>query len=224
MALGTFDLLVLYKAIELVLIFWLLALLFKWVLQFVFGTKGAKIIGSIGYVINFAIKKFMLTKIFRIEVHQSDPFKLVFEHEKTDRWDILFTSVMFIPMTLGLFFGTLVGTIGLLLEEELVILSIFLYVFGFLIAVNSVPTYNDIKDLKDCSARSIVIWFIIATILCAIFAAILIPFLKSLGVIIAVFSGVIFTTIMTYFIPLISERMSTTGRASIISGTVDLDG
>ena len=102
MALEMFDILVLYKAIELFLLFWLLGLLFKWVLTIVFGEKGARIIGFIGYVINFQIKKFMLSKIFKIEVTECDPFKLSFKHEETDRWDVLFTSLVVVPMVLGL--------------------------------------------------------------------------------------------------------------------------
>ncbi|MHA1211377.1 MAG: hypothetical protein ACTSSH_02850 [Candidatus Heimdallarchaeota archaeon] len=212
-----------YKAIELVLVFWLLGLLLKWTLTFIFGEKVAKVIGFLGYTVNFGLKKFVLSKIFRIEVFESDPFKLKFEHEETDRWDILFTSLVLIPMGVGLVFGTLIGTIGLLFED-LALLSIFLYIFGFLIAVNSIPTYQDIKELKDCSVRSIVIWFSIATLLCAILAAILVPFIDSIGIIIAILTGIVATTIITFYIPGISDRMVGEESRSLIGGTVDLDG
>ena len=112
-------------------------MLFKWVIHFIFGNKGAKIIGFIGYAINFAIKKFILEKIFKKEVYKSDPFSLTFKHEETNRWDILFTSLVLFPMSIGLVLGTVIGTIGLLLTEELVFLSIILYIVGFLIPQNS---------------------------------------------------------------------------------------
>lgn len=224
MAIDSFSILTLYKAIELLLLFWLLALLFKWVLAFVFGEKGAKMIGFIGFAVNFALKKFILTKIFRIEVEESDPFKLSFKFEETNRWDILFTSLVLVPMSIGLILGVLVGTIGLVLEEDLVILSIFLYIFGFLIAVNSVPTFQDVKALKDCSARSILIWFGIATILCAIFSSILFPFIELLGIVLGIIIGVLLTTLITFFIPPLSEKMNSEESTSIVGGTVDLDG
>ncbi len=224
MAFDSFSILTLYKAIELILIFWILGLLFKWVLAFVFGEKGAKMIGFIGYAVNFALKKFILTKVFSIEVEESNPFKLAFKHEETKRWDILFTSLVLIPMSLGLVLGVLVGTIGLILEEELVILSIFLYIFGFLISVNSVPTFQDVKELKDCSARSILIWFGIATILCAIISSLLYPFIEALGIVLGVITGILITTLMTFFIPPLSEKMNSEESASLVGGTVDLDG
>jgi len=223
MAFESFSILTLYKALEIMLLFWLLALLFKWVLTFVFGEKGAKLIGIIGYAINFAIKKFILTKIFKIDVEESDPFKLSFKHEETNRWDILFTSLVLIPMGIGLIFGVLVGTIGLVLDEELILLSIFLYIFGFLIAVNSVPTFQDVKELKNCSARSILIWFGIATILCAVFSAVLYPFIDILGIVVGVIVGVMLTSLLTYFIPPLSEKMNSEESTSLIGGTVDLD-
>jgi len=223
MAFESFSILTLYKALEIMLLFWLLALLFKWVLTFVFGEKGAKLIGIIGYAINFAIKKFILTKIFKIDVEESDPFKLSFKHEETNRWDILFTSLVLIPMGIGLIFGVLVGTIGLVLDEELILLSIFLYIFGFLIAVNSVPTFQDVKELKNCSARSILIWFGIATILCAVFSAVLYPFIDILGIVVGVIVGVVLTSLLTYFIPPLSEKMNSEESTSLIGGTVDLD-
>jgi hypothetical protein len=223
MVFENFDLLVLYKAIELFLLFWLLALLFKWVIYFIFGSKGAKIIGFIGYAVNFAIKKFLLEKIFKIEVYESNPFSLTFKHQVSKRWDILFTSLLFIPMTLGLILGTFVGTIGLLLNEELIFLSIVLYIIGFLISVNSVPTFQDVKELKECSIRSIIIWFIIATFLCASLAAILIPFIQILGIIVAVFFGILLTSILTFFLPIISEKMTDEKSESFLEGTVDLD-
>ncbi|NHK33036.1 MAG: hypothetical protein FK730_16935 [Asgard group archaeon] len=220
----TFYLDTLYKAIELILLFWLLGLLFKWVITFIFGEKGAKIIGFLGYTVNFTLKKFVLSKIFKIEVYESDPFRLKFEHEETNRWDVLFTSLVLIPMSVGLVLGSLVGTIGLLLEENLIILSIFLYIFGFLIAVNSTPTFQDVKELKDCSIRSIVIWFAIATILCAALVAILTPFIQALGVLIAIPVGILSTSIITFFIPPLSEKMEVKDRTTIVGGTVDLDG
>ncbi|MHA1156573.1 MAG: hypothetical protein ACTSQK_10740 [Candidatus Heimdallarchaeota archaeon] len=224
MAIDSFSILTLYKAIELLLLFWLLGLLFKWVLAFVLGEKGAKMIGFIGYAVNFALKKFILTKIFRIEVEESDPFKLSFKFEETKRWDILFTSLVLVPMSIGLILGVLVGTIGLVLEEDLIILSIFLYIFGFLIAVNSVPTFQDVKALKDSSARSILIWFGIATILCAIISSILFPFIEVLGIVLGVIIGVLLTTLMTFFIPPLSEKMNSEESTSLVGGTVDLDG
>ncbi len=221
----TFNLEILYKAIELLLLFWILGLLFKWILMFIFGEKGAHIIGFLGYTVNFALKKFMLSKIFKIEVYESDPFKLKFKFEKTDRWDVLFTSLVLAPMGVGLLLGTLIGTLGLLMEDSLVVMSILLYIIGFLIAVNSIPSFQDVKELKECSVRSIVIWFVIATILCAILASILIPFMENaLGVIIAVCSGIILTTIMTFYIPPLSNKMTSDESTSLIGGTVDLDG
>ena len=148
---NTFNLEVLYKSIELILLFWLLGLLFKWVLTFIFGEKGARVIGFLGYTVNFYLKKFVLTKIFKIEIHECDPFKLKFIHEETDRWDILFSSLVLVPMGIGLLLGSLIGSVGLLLESNLVLLSSFLYIFGFLIAVNSVPSYQDIKELSKAS-------------------------------------------------------------------------
>ena len=189
-----FNLEVLYKSIELILLFWLLGLLFKWVLTFIFGEKGARVIGFLGYTVNFYVKKFVLSKIFKIEVHECDSFRLKFTHEETNRWDILFTSLVLVPMGIGLLLGSLVGAVGLMLESNLVILSSFLYIFGFLIAVNSVPSFQDIKELSGSSVRSIVIWFVIATVLCAILASVLVPFLNSLGVIIAVLTGILTTT------------------------------
>ncbi|HUU76820.1 MAG TPA: hypothetical protein VMX55_00650 [candidate division Zixibacteria bacterium] len=224
MALETFDILVLYKAIELVLLFWLLGLLFKWVLTFIFGEKGAKIIGFIGYAINYSLKKFVLTRLFKIEVQESDPFKLSFKHEETKRWDILFTSLVLIPMGIGLFLGVIVGTIGLLLESDLVILSIFLYIAGFFIAVNSIPSYQDIKEITDCSGRSIIIWFVIASLLCALFAAVTVPFIDTLGIILSVIIGVFVTSLLTFYLPFISDRMTTEESSSLIGGTIDLDG
>lgn len=220
----TFYLDTLYKAIELILLFWLLGLLFKWVLTFIFGEKGAKIIGFLGYIVNFTLKKFLLSKIFKIMVYESDPFRLKFEHEETDRWDILFTSLVIIPMSVGLILGSLVGTLGLLLEENLILLSIFLYIFGFLIAVNSIPTFQDVKELIDCSVKSTVIWFAIATILCAALVAVLTPFLQSLGILIAIPVGILATSVITFFIPPISDRMEVKERGTLIGGTVDLDG
>ncbi|NHJ41055.1 MAG: hypothetical protein FK731_13570 [Asgard group archaeon] len=220
----TFYLDTLYKAIELILLFWLLGLLFKWILSFIFGEKGAKIIGFLGYTVNFSIKKFLLSKIFKITVYESDPFRLKFEHEETDRWDILFTSLVIIPMGVGLILGSLVGTLGLLLSENLILLSIFLYIFGFLIAVNSIPTFQDIKELKDCSVRSIVIWFVIATILCAVLVAVLMPFIQTLGILIAIPVGILGTSLITFFIPPISDKMGIKEQSTIIGGTVDLDG
>jgi hypothetical protein len=123
-----------------------------------------------------------------------------------------------------LLLGTAVGSIGLILESNLVLLSSFLYIFGFLIAVNSVPSFQDVKELSKCSVRSIVIWFVIATILCAILASILVPFLNSLGVLIAVITGILTTTLLTFFIPGLSDKMSAEKSASMIGGTVDLDG
>jgi len=219
-----FTILTLYKAIELLLLFWLLALLFKWVLTFIFGEKGARIIGFFGYFVSFQLKKFTLSKIFKLEVNECDAFQLKFSYEETERWDILFTSLVLIPMSIGLFLGTLVSTIGLLLESNLVILSIFLYIIGFIIAVNSVPSFQDVKDLTKCSARSIIIWFALATLFCAIFAAILVPFLSTLGVLIAVIGGILLTPLITYFIPPISNRMDVKEKSSLIGGTVDLDG
>ena len=221
----TFNLEILYKAIELLLLFWALGLLFKWILTFVFGDKGARIIGFLGYTVNFALKKFMLSKIFKIEVYDSDPFKLKFDYEKTNRWDVLFTSLVIIPMGIGLILGTFVGTLGLLLEDNLVVISIILYIFGFLIAINSIPSFQDVKELKECSVRSIVIWFVIATIICAILASILIPFMENtIGVIIAVCCGIVLTTIITFYIPPLSDRMTSEESTSLIGGTVDLDG
>ncbi|HUT81170.1 MAG TPA: hypothetical protein VMZ29_08200 [Candidatus Bathyarchaeia archaeon] len=220
----TFYIDTLYRAIEVILLFWLLGLLFKWVLTFIFGEKGAKIIGFLGYTVNFALKKFLLTKIFRIDVYECDPFKLKFEHEETDRWDVLFTSLVVIPMSVGLILGSIVGTIGLLLEPNLVLISSFLYIFGFLIAVNSTPTFQDVKEIKESSIRSIVIWFSIATIICAILAAVLIPFINSLGLIIAIPVGILGATLITFFIPFISEKMTANGSKSLIGGMVDLDG
>ncbi len=219
-----FNLEVLYKSIELILLFWLLGLLFKWVLTFIFGEKGARVIGFLGYTVNFYLKKFVLSKIFKIEVHECDPFRLKFTHEETNRWDILFTSLVLVPMGIGLLLGSLVGAVGLMLESNLVILSSFLYIFGFLIAVNSVPSFQDIKELSGCSVRSIVIWFVIATVLCAILASVLVPFLNSLGVIIAVLTGILTTTLLTFFIPGLSDKMSSEKSTSLIGGTVDLDG
>ncbi|TET32604.1 MAG: hypothetical protein E3J70_00780 [Candidatus Heimdallarchaeota archaeon] len=220
----TFNLEVLYKSIELILLFWLLGLLFKWVLTFIFGEKGARVIGFLGYTVNFYLKKFVLSKIFKIEVQECDPFRLKFTHEETNRWDILFTSLVLVPMGIGLLLGSLIGAVGLILENNLVLLSSFLYIFGFLIAVNSVPSFQDIKELSGCSVRSIIIWFVIATILCAILASVLVPFLNSLGVIIAVLTGIITTTIFTFFIPGLSDKMSSEKSTSLIGGTVDLDG
>ncbi|MBN1330620.1 MAG: hypothetical protein JXA54_14195 [Candidatus Heimdallarchaeota archaeon] len=220
----TFYLETLYRAIEVILLFWLLGLLFKWVLTFIFGEKGAKIIGFLGYTVNFALKKFLLSKIFRLEVYESDPFKLKFEHEETERWDILFTSLVIIPMGVGLILGTVVGTIGLLLEPNLVVISSFLYIFGFLVAVNSTPTFQDIKELKGSSVRSIVIWFTIATILCAILAAILVPFISALGLLIAIPTGILGATLLTFYIPFISDKMTGNGSKTLIGGMVDLDG
>ncbi|MCG3254209.1 MAG: hypothetical protein ACTSUW_01810 [Candidatus Heimdallarchaeota archaeon] len=219
-----FNLEVLYKSIELILLFWLLGLLFKWVLTFIFGEKGARVIGFLGYTVNFYLKKFVLSKIFKIEVHECDPFRLKFTYEETNRWDILFTSLVLVPMGLGLLLGSLIGAVGLMLESNLVLLSSFLYIFGFLIAVNSVPSFQDIKELSSCSVRSIVIWFVIATVLCAILASVLVPFLNSLGVIIAVLTGIITTTLLTFFIPGLSNKMSSEKSTSLIGGTVDLDG
>ncbi len=219
-----FNLEVLYKAIELILLFWLLGLLFKWILTFIFGEKGARVIGFLGYMVNFSLKKFVLSRIFKIEVHECDSFRLKFEHEETDRWDILFTSLVLVPMSIGLLLGSAIGSIGLILENNLVLLSSFLYIFGFLIAVNSVPSYQDVKELSKCSTRSIVIWFVIATILCAVLASVLVPFLNSLGVLIAVITGILTTTILTFFIPGLSDKMSSEKSASLIGGTVDLDG
>ena len=212
-----------FKAIELVLLFWLLGLLFKWTIVFVFGEKGAKIVGFLGYMVNFAIKKFMLEKIFKIEVYESDPFRLKFDYEETDRWDILFTSLVIMPMGLGLTLGTIVGTIGFLVEENLVVLSIFLYVFGFLIAVNSIPTFQDVQELTKCSVKSIVVWFVIGSVLCTIFAVVLVPFLESLGILVAIMAGIICTSIITFFIPPISDRMTPAESKSLIGGIVDLD-
>ncbi|MCE7743960.1 MAG: hypothetical protein GPJ52_02370 [Candidatus Heimdallarchaeota archaeon] len=219
-----FNLEVLYKSIELILLFWLLGLLFKWVLTFIFGEKGARVIGFLGYTVNFYLKKFVLSKIFKIEVHECDPFRLKFTYEETNRWDILFTSLVLVPMGLGLLLGSLIGAVGLMLESNLVLLSSFLYIFGFLIAVNSVPSFQDIKELSSCSVRSIVIWFVIATVLCAILASVLVPFLNSLGVIIAILTGIITTTLLTFFIPGLSNKMSSEKSTSLIGGTVDLDG
>ena len=219
-----FNLEVLYKSIELILLFWLLGLLFKWVLTFIFGEKGARVIGFLGYTVNFYLKKFVLSKIFKIEVHECDPFRLKFTYEETNRWDILFTSLVLVPMGLGLLLGSLIGAVGLMLESNLVLLSSFLYIFGFLIAVNSVPSFQDIKELSSCSVRSIVIWFVIATVLCAILTSVLVPFLNSLGVIIAVLTGIITTTLLTFFIPGLSNKMSSEKSTSLIGGTVDLDG
>ncbi|MCK5182961.1 MAG: hypothetical protein KAQ95_01560, partial [Candidatus Heimdallarchaeota archaeon] len=140
------------------------------------------------------------------------------------RWDILFTSLVLVPMGIGLLLGSLLGALGLMLESNLVLLSSFLYIFGFLIAVNSVPSFQDVKELSGCSVRSIVIWFVIATVLCAILASVLVPFLNSLGVIIAVLTGIITTTLLTFFIPGLSDKMSSEKSASLIGGTVDLDG
>jgi len=219
-----FYLFTVYKAIELLLLFWLLGLLFKWILTFVFGDKGARIIGFIGYVPNFAIKKFVLKRIFKIDVSECDPYKLKFSHEETDRWDILFTALVLCPMSIGLFLGSILGSIGLLLENNLVVLSIFFYICGFLTAVNSIPSFQDIKELKDCSVRSIVIWFLIATIICAILAAVLIPLLESLGVLLTFIIGFLGTTIITFFIPFVSEKMNSEKSSSLTSGIVDLDG
>ena len=219
-----FNLEVLYKSIELILLFWLLGLLFKWVLTFIFGEKGARVIGFLGYTVNFYVKKFVLSKIFKIEVHECDSFRLKFTHEETNRWDILFTSLVLVPMGIGLLLGSLVGAVGLMLESNLVLLSSFLYIFGFLIAVNSVPSFQDIKELSGSSVRSIVIWFVIATVLCAILASVLVPFLNSLGVIIAVLTGILTTTLLTFFIPGLSDKMSSEKSTSLIGGTVDLDG
>jgi len=213
-----------YRALELILLFWLLGLLFKWVLVLVFGKKGAKIIGALGYSVNFALKRFLLKRIFQIEVYECDSFQLKFTYEETDRWDVLFTSFVYIPMGIGIFLGTLLGTIGFLLEDQLVILSIFLYIFGFLVAVNSTPTLQDIQDLKKCSVRSIVIWFAICTATCGLFAAILIPFLESLGIILAIIFGFLISTLITFFIPAISAQMdSEEHRKTIVGGTIDLD-
>ncbi|MBD3193061.1 MAG: hypothetical protein GF308_20660 [Candidatus Heimdallarchaeota archaeon] len=226
MTIDVFNLLVLYKAMELVLLFWLLALLFKWLLGFIFGSKGAKVIGAIGYVPNFAIKKFLLTRVFRIAVLESDPFKLVFSHENTDRWDILFPTFVLIPLSLGLILGTIVGTLGIVFQEALPILSVILYVVGFLIAVNSIPTLQDVQELKACSARSILLWFILTTLVSGILAIILVPFLSFLGAVIAVIFGIVITTILTAFVPIISEQMVSPEErsGSIVSGMVDLDG
>jgi hypothetical protein len=220
----TFYLDTLYRAIELILLFWLLGLLFKWVLTLVFGEKGAKIIGFLGYTVNFALKRFFMSKVFKIEVYESDPFRLKFEYEKTDRWDILFTSFVVIPLGIGLILGSLVGTLGLLVSNNLIILSVFLYILGFLIAVNSIPTFQDVRDLKNSSVRSIVIWFVLATILCAVLAAVLTPFINSLGILIAIPVGILGTTCITFFIPAISEKLEQKESTSLIGGTVDLDG
>ena len=224
MALEMFDILILYKAIELFLLFWLLGLLFKWVLTLVFGEKGARIIGFMGYTINFYIKKFMLSKIFKIEVTECDPFKLSFKYDETNRWDVLFTSLVIVPMGLGLIIGVFLSTIGLLLETDLVFLSIILYIIGFLVAVNSIPSFSDVKDLAKSSVRSIVIWFVIATLLCAILAAIMVPFISTLGIVISVVVGILTTSLLTFYLPFISNRMISEESASLIGGTVDLDG
>jgi hypothetical protein len=225
MSLTSTQLLAFYKGLELVLLFWLLALLFKWVLTFIFGEKGACIIGVIGHTVNFAIKKFILEHFFKITVDKSDPFQLEFVHEETKRWDVLFTAFILIPTGLGIVLGVTVSTIGLLLEPHLSFLSIVLYIIGFLISVNCVPTLSDVKELKDCSVRSIVIWFMIATIGCAAFSFILYPFLGLLGIIISFFIGTFSTTMVTFFIAPISERMDVDGSdSSFIGGTVDLDG
>ena len=220
----TFYLETFYRALELILIFWLLGLLFKWVLVLVFGRKGARIIGFVGYSVNFALKKFLLKRIFQIEVYECDPFQLKFTYEETDRWDVLFSSLVVIPMAIGLFLGSLLGSIGLLLENHLGILAIFLYVLGFLVAVNSTPTLQDVQDLKKCSVRSIVIWFAMCTALCGLLAAILVPFLQSLGILIAIVVGILGATAITFYIPGISSQMEGEGHhRTIVGGTIDLD-
>jgi len=224
MAVEAFSIFTLYKAIELMLIFWLLALLLKWVLTFIFGEKGSRIIGFVGYAVNFRIKKFVLSKIFKIEVQECDPGKLKFTHDETKRWDVLFTALIFVPMCLGLIFGSLAGTLGMLLSEDLVVISIILYVFGFIIAVTSVPSYKDIQELKERSVRSIVIWFIIATILCSLLGILFVPFIGTSGIILAVILGILLTTIFTFYIPIISDKMEAEENQTFISGTVDLDG
>jgi len=225
MAIEAFSLFTLYKAIELMLVFWLLALLLKWVLTFIFGEKGSRIFSFIGYVVNFRIKKFFLSKIFKIEVTECDPGKLKFVHEETKRWDALFTSLIFIPLSLGLVIGSLLGMLGMLLSEDLVVLSIFLYIFGFIVAVTSVPSYTDVQELKESSVRSIVIWFIIATILCSLLGVLFVPFIDlTSGIILAAILGILLTTILTFYIPFISNKMETEDNQSFIGGTVDLDG
>lgn len=224
MAVEAFSIFTLYKAIELMLIFWLLALLLKWVLTFIFGEKGSRIIGFVGYAVNFRIKKFVLSKIFKIEVQECDPGKLKFTHDETKRWDVLFTALIFVPMFLGLIFGSLAGTLGMILSEDLVVISIILYIFGFIIAVTSIPSYKDIQELKESSVRSIVIWFIIATILCSLLGILFVPFIGTSGIILAVILGVLLTTIFTFYIPIISDKMEAEENQTFISGTVDLDG
>ncbi|MHA1124756.1 MAG: hypothetical protein ACTSO7_04030 [Candidatus Heimdallarchaeota archaeon] len=225
MAIDTFSLFTLYKAIELMLIFWLLALLLKWVLTFIFGEKGTRIFSFIGYVVNFQIKKFMLTKIFKIEVQECDPGKLKFTHDETKRWDVLFTSLIFVPLCIGLIIGTSLGTLGMLIQQDLVVLSIILYVIGFIVAVTSVPSYKDVQELKESSVRSIVIWFIIATVLSSLLGILFVPFIDiTLGIILAVILGVILTTILTFYIPFISGKMESEDNQTFIGGTVDLDG
>jgi hypothetical protein len=225
MAIETFSLFTLYKAIELMLVFWLLALLLKWVLTFIFGEKGSRIFSYIGYVVNFQLKKLLLAKIFKLEVTECDPGKLKFVHEETKRWDILFTSLIFVPLGLGLIIGSLLGTLGMLIQDDLVVLSIFLYIVGFIVAVTSVPSYKDVQELKESSVRSIVIWFIIATILCSLLGVLFVPFIDiTTGIILAVLLGVLLTTILTFYIPFLSDKMESEDNQTFIGGTVDLDG
>ncbi|MHA1440449.1 MAG: hypothetical protein ACTSPK_01125 [Candidatus Heimdallarchaeota archaeon] len=225
MAIEAFSLFTLYKAIELMLIFWLLALLLKWVLTFIFGEKGSRIFSFIGYVVNFQIKKFILSKIFKIDVQECDPGKLKFTHDETKRWDVLFTSLIFIPLSLGLVVGSLLGTLGMLIQEDLVVLSIICYVVGFIVAITSVPSYKDVQELKESSVRSIVIWFIIATLLSSLLGVLFVPFIEiTLGIILAVILGVLLTTIFTFYIPFISDKMESEDNQTFIGGTVDLDG
>lgn len=225
MAINAFSLFTLYKAIELMLVFWLLAFLLKWVLTFIFGEKGSRIFSFIGYVVNFQIKKIVLSKIFKIEVIECDPGKLKFTHDETKRWDVLFTSLIFVPLCLGLIIGSLLGTLGMLLSEDLVVLSIILYITGFIIAVTSVPSYKDVQELKESSVRSIVIWFIIATILSSLLGVLFVPFMDiTLGIILAVILGILLTTVLTFYLPFISNKMETEDNQTFIGGTVDLDG
>jgi hypothetical protein len=224
MTIEAFSVLTLYKAIELMLVFWLLALLMKWVLTFIFGEKGSRIIGYVGYAINFQLKKFILSKIFKVEVTECDAGKLKFEHEESKRWDVLFTALIFVPMLLGLLIGSLASTLGMLLSEDLIVVSIILYIIGFITAITSIPSYKDIQELKESSVRSIIIWFIIATILCSLLGALFIPFLQTNGIILAVLLGILLTSVFTFYIPIISNKMDTEEKQTFIGGTVDLDG
>lgn len=225
MNVADFNLDSLYKGLELLLIFWLCALVFKWLLKVIFSKKGAKIIGVFGYVINYSLKKIVLKRVFKTKIINSDPLNQKFEFEETDRWDILFPALFFVPFTVGLIVGSLIGTLGLLLESTLPVLAIICYIVGFLVAINAAPDANDVRNLCQCSIRSIFSWFLIASLLSAVLATGLSFFIGLLGIIIGVLVGMLLSSLAMYYIPPISDWLNDTENTvhQFIGGTIDLD-